>query len=168
VERAVIRNILFVCTGNICRSPLAEGLMRSLLRESGLDSLIQVDSAGIHARQGEPPDAVAVELAADDGIDIGDLRGRQFELSDFERFDLLLAMDREQLSHLKFICPRGSESRLAMLMSYSAEGVARDVVDPYRRHRRIFQQAWTDIGLACRGLLAQLQNQGQSSDDRRD
>ena len=133
--------------------------MRSLLRESGLESQIQVDSAGIHARQGEPPDPLAVELAADDGIDIGGLRGRQFELGDFERFDLLLAMDREQLSHLKFICPRGRESKLAMLMSYSAEGVARDVVDPYRRSRRIFQQAWGDIEQACRGLLGHLQNQ---------
>lgn len=133
--------------------------MRALLREAGLEAHIQVDSAGIHARQGEAPDPVAVELAADDGIDITGLRGRQFELSDFERFDLLLAMDREQLSHLKFICPRGRESKLGMLMSYAADGVARDVVDPYRRSRRIFQRAWADIEQACRGLLVQLQDQ---------
>lgn len=151
----LISRILFVCTGNICRSPLAEGLMRSLLNEAGLFD-IQVDSAGIHAREGSPPEVTAVELAAEDGIDISQLRGRQFQLADFERFDLVLVMDHEQYSHLRYVCPPDRQDRVALLMRYSGEPSARDVVDPYRRRRRVFEQAWRDINAGCRGLLQSL------------
>lgn len=132
--------------------------MRALLAEAGLAG-IDVDSAGIHAREGAPPDPTAIELAAESGIDISGLRGRQFQVVDFERFDLVLAMDHEQYSHLRFVCPPGGEQRLSLLMRFAGDGVARDVVDPYRRRRRVFEQAWRDINAGCRGLMEKLRDQ---------
>ncbi len=149
--------ILFVCTGNICRSPMAEGVMRSLLGPAGLLDRVEVDSAGIQAREGEPPDPTAIEVAAEHGIDISALRGRQFELRDFGAFHLILPMDRDQQAHLRFVCPPGEESRLRMLMSYAAPGEPADVADPYRRRRRAFLQAWRDIERGCSGLLRSVQ-----------
>lgn len=127
--------------------------MRSLLEQAGLLDRVEVDSAGIQAREGEPPDPSAIEIAAEHGIDISALRGRQFELRDFGAFHLILPMDRDQHAHLRFLCPPGEESRLRMLMSYAAPGEPADVADPYRRRRRAFLRAWRDIGRGCGGLL---------------
>jgi protein-tyrosine phosphatase len=149
----VTLRILFVCTGNICRSPMAEGAMRALLAQAELSERVAVDSAGIQAREGEAPDPTAIEIAAEHGIDISSLRGRQFQLRDFEAYNLILTMDRDQHTHLRFICPPGEESRLRMFMSYAMTGEPADVVDPYRRRRKVFLQAWRDIERGCEGLL---------------
>lgn len=135
--------------------------MRALLADAGLHD-IEVDSAGIHAREGAAPEPTAIELAAEDGIDIAGLRGRQFQLADFERFDLVIAMDSEQYSHLRFVCPPGLEPRVSMLMRYTGDTGVRDVVDPYRRRRRVFEQAWRDIRTGCNGLLSMLRD-GQAA-----
>jgi len=153
----VTLRILFVCTGNICRSPMAEGVMRTLLRQAALQDRVDVDSAGIQAREGEPPHPTAIEIAAEHGIDISTLRGRQFQLRDFAAFHLIVPMDRDQHAHLRFICPPGEESRLRMLMSYAAPGVPADVADPYGRRRKAFLQAWRDIERGCGGLLRAVQ-----------
>jgi protein-tyrosine phosphatase len=82
-------------------------------------------------------------------------------LADFQQFDLVLAMDQDQYSHLRYVCPPGLEARLALLMRYAGQTSVRDVVDPYRRRRRVFEQAWRDINAGCRGLLENLRAPGE-------
>ena len=144
--------ILFVCMGNICRSPTAEGVMRHLLDERGLDGEIEVASAGTggwHA--GSPPDARATETARGRGITL-EGAARQVTAADFEDFDLLVAMDRENLDDLRAIAPAGREHKLRMLL---ADG--RDVPDPYYGGARGFEQVLDLVKTACEELLDELQ-----------
>lgn len=124
-------SILFVCLGNICRSPSAEGFLRAALVGAGASERFTLDSAGTggwHA--GEPPDPRAIRAAADVGVDLSDLRARQVRPSDFTRFDLILAMDRQNLTDLTRLAPAGSTARL-LLYREAAFGEAKDVADPY-------------------------------------
>lgn len=94
--------VLFVCMGNICRSPTAEGVFRKMIRDAGLESSVKIDSAGTHAYHvGEPPDIRAQQAARKRGYEIGDLRARQITQDDFREFDLILAMDWENLALLQ-------------------------------------------------------------------
>jgi protein-tyrosine phosphatase len=143
--------ILFVCMGNICRSPTAEGVMRHLLAERGLAGEIDVESAGTggwHA--GNPPDARATATARARGITL-DGAARQVTRSDFEDFDLLVAMDRDNLADLRAIAPPGTEHKLRMLI---ADG--RDVPDPYYGGPRGFEQVLDLVQTACEQLLDDL------------
>jgi protein-tyrosine phosphatase len=150
--------ILFVCMGNICRSPTAEGVMRRLLREEGLEDAVELESAGTggwHA--GEPPDARAAEAAARRGIAL-DGAARQVTADDFERFDLLVAMDRENLRELLAIAPsdEGAE-KVRLLREFdpaSADAGDLDVPDPYYGGERGFERVLDLVTAACRGLLA--------------
>jgi protein-tyrosine phosphatase len=143
--------ILFVCMGNICRSPTAEGVMRHLLAERGLAGEIDAESAGTggwHA--GNPPDARATATARARGITL-DGAARQVTRSDFEDFDLLVAMDRDNLADLRAIAPPGTEHKLRMLI---ADG--RDVPDPYYGGPRGFEQVLDLVQTACEQLLDDL------------
>src|SRR5579863_9865413 len=105
-KQAVKVKVLFVCLGNICRSPTAEGVFRHLVREQGLEDRIEIDSAGTHGYHlGEPPDSRAQEAARRRGIDISGLRGRQAVARDLEYYDYVLAMDLQNLANLKRLAP---------------------------------------------------------------
>ena len=109
--------VLFVCTGNICRSPTAEGVFRHQVREAGLEHAIATDSVGLGGwHVGEPPDARAVGAARRRGIDLSDIRARQLTAGDFTRFDLLLAMDRGHYRDLSRRCPADRADRVRMFL----------------------------------------------------
>jgi len=140
--------ILFVCMGNICRSPTAEGVMRHLLAERGLEDEIDVQSAGTggwHA--GSPPDARSARAAAARGITL-EGAARQVTRADFEEFDLLVAMDRDNLADLRAIAPAGTEHKVRLLL---ADG--RDVPDPYYGGPHGFENVLDLVETACEQLL---------------
>lgn len=139
--------VLFVCTGNICRSPTAEGVVKRLARETGVS--LHVDSAGTHDYHvGEPPDERAQRHALRRGYDLSALRARQIAKRDFEEFDLILAMDRGHLRNLLRMCPSEHRGKLRLFM----EG--QDVPDPYYGGPDEFEQVLDMIEAAGRGLLA--------------
>lgn len=124
--------IVFVCTGNICRSPTAEGVAQYLIREAGLGGLITVDSAGTHASHvGEAPDPRTQQAALKRGYDLSALRARKLDALDFNRFDLLLAMDRGHLENMRRNCPVSMRHKLALFMSFAPEAEFDEVPDPY-------------------------------------
>src|SRR5919198_6401857 len=148
-----MRRILFVCMGNICRSPTAEGVMRALLREEGLDGQIELDSAGTggwHA--GDPPDPRAVAAAHGRGIAL-DGTARQVTAEDFERFDLLLAMDRENERELLVRAPdAAARAKVHLLREFDPAAVAAgdlDVPDPYFGGARGFEHVLDLVQAAC-------------------
>jgi protein-tyrosine phosphatase len=152
--------ILFVCMGNICRSPTAEGVMRTLVDDAGLDARIELDSAGTggwHA--GEPPDARASAAARGRGIALSGA-ARQVTPGDFERFDLLVAMDRENLRELHALAPDDeARAKVRLLREFDPAAVAAgelDVPDPYYGGARGFERVLDLVQSACRGLLADL------------
>jgi protein-tyrosine phosphatase len=124
--------ILFVCTGNICRSPTAEGVFRHLATRAGLGGRVQVDSAGTHGYHiGEAPDARSCAAAAVRGVDLSMLRARRVSQHDFETFDLILAMDREHLARLAALRPNGARAEIKLFLDFHPEHKGRDVPDPY-------------------------------------
>lgn len=148
--------ILFVCMGNICRSPTAEGVMRALAERAGLDRLV-VDSAGTHDYHlGEPPDPRAQAAARRRGYDLSQLRARQVVFGDFECFDLVLAMDFNNLSTLRDMCPAGAEAKIGLLMPYATNRCSSIVHDPYYRSARDFDLVLDCIEDGCKGLLCTL------------
>jgi protein-tyrosine phosphatase len=142
--------ILFVCTGNICRSPTAEGVFRSMAQHAGLDSAFTVDSAGTYAgHAGEPPSRLAVKAAARRGYDLSGLRARPLVAADIARFDHVLAMDRSHMAELRRLAPPALIGRLQMF-------AAADVADPYGGNERDYERALDAIEAGCRDLLARL------------
>jgi protein-tyrosine phosphatase len=126
------RRVLFVCLGNICRSPTAEAVFRELLRREAAGLAVDVDSAGTHGyHAGEPPDARAIAAAARRGIDMSDLRARMLEAADFERFDLVLAMDQQNFRRLQRLAPAAYRNRLRLFLDYAPDLGRREVPDPY-------------------------------------
>jgi protein-tyrosine phosphatase len=149
--------ILFVCMGNICRSPTAEGVMRKYVEEFGMAGQILIDSAGTHDYHvGEAPDPRAQAAARRRGYDLSALRARKVEAPDFERFDLVLAMDFNNLASLQDVCPPGCESKIGLLMPYARSRRATIVHDPYYRSERDFDLVLDSIEDACKGLLEAL------------
>jgi protein-tyrosine phosphatase len=149
--------ILFVCMGNICRSPTAEGVMRRLLRDEGLDGRIEIDSAGTgnwHA--GDPPDERATAAARARGIEL-DGAARQVTAADFDHFDLLVAMDRENERDLLARAPDDeARAKVRLLREFDPASVAAgdlDVPDPYYGGPRGFDRVLDLVQAACRGLL---------------
>jgi protein-tyrosine phosphatase len=142
--------VLFVCTGNICRSPMAEGVFRSMARRAGLESVFTIDSAGTYAgRAGEPPSRLAIEAAARRGYDISGLRARFVAAADIARFDHVLAMDRSHMVALRRLAPRELIGRLEMFADT-------DVADPYGGGERDYERALDVIEVGCRDLLKRL------------
>lgn len=127
-----MKRILFVCSGNICRSPTAEGVARHFIETAGLHGLVEVDSAGTHGyHAGEAPDPRSQKVAAARGYDLSRLRARKLDLADFQRFDLLLAMDRSHLQAMQRIAPAVYRSKLALFMSFARNAEFDEVPDPY-------------------------------------
>jgi protein-tyrosine phosphatase len=148
MEKAVPR-ILFVCTGNICRSPTAEAVLRHLAKEAGID--VHVESAGTGDwHVGHPPDERAQHHARGRGYDLSAQRARQVERRDFEAFDLIVAMDRGHLRVLERQCPREHRAKLRML-------AGRDVPDPYYGGPEGFEHVLDMVEAACRGLLLEVE-----------
>ena len=136
-----IMKVLTVCLGNICRSPLAEGILRNLIREHRLDWT--VDSAGTSDwHTGEPPCDGSIKVARQSGIDISKLRGRQVNKDDFVRFDLILAMDTSNYNDLLNMCPDPKyNGKIEMILNYSFPGENRSVPDSYYtgNYREVFE-----------------------------
>jgi protein-tyrosine phosphatase len=150
----VMTKILFVCMGNICRSPTAEGVFRKLAGEAGLDGGVAVASAGTHGYHvGEAPDVRAQQAARRRGYEIGDLRARQVTADDYRDYDLILAMDWENLSLLQQQCPRAFKHKLHLLMRYAGEHDAATVPDPYYGGPEGFNTVLDYVEDACQGLL---------------
>ena len=148
MEKAVPR-ILFVCTGNICRSPTAEAVLRHLAKEAAID--VHVESAGTGDwHVGHPPDERAQHHARGRGYDLSAQRARQVERRDFEAFDLIVAMDRGHLRVLERQCPREHRAKLRML-------AGRDVPDPYYGGPEGFEHVLDMVEAACRGLLLEVE-----------
>ena len=148
--------VLFVCMGNICRSPTAHGVFRKLVEDAGLVERIEIDSAGTHAyHEGEPPDRRAQQTALRHGIEMHDLRARRARSEDFEYFDYILAMDQDNYHSLSSICPegRGLERRLMLLMDFAPQMRVREVPDPYYGASGGFETVYDMVEAAVSGLL---------------
>jgi len=150
----MMTKILFVCTGNICRSPSAEGVFRHLADEAGLSAMVQVDSAGTHDfHAGEAPDARALAVTRKRGYDISHCVSRQVRQEDFHEFDLILAMDWENLSALQQRCPKPYHYKLMLLMRFANEFEEATIPDPYYGGAEGFTKMLDYIEDACQGVL---------------
>ena len=152
-------SVLFVCMGNICRSPTAEGVFRHKVAEAGLEDKIRIDSAGTIAYHvGHPPDLRAQKAALKRGIDLSSQQARRVTSSDFEKFDFVIAMDSDNHIDLDELCPPGYESRLHMFMKFTGKNDITDVPDPYYGGGRGFETVLDLVEEASEGLLQHLKN----------
>jgi low molecular weight protein-tyrosine phosphatase len=152
-----MKRILFVCTGNICRSPTAEGLFRHRIREAGLAHILAGDSAGTEGYHvGDAPDPRAIAEAARHGVEIGDLRARRLERADFERFDLLLGMDRGHLAIMRRLAPAQARDRIGLLLDHAPGSGHREVPDPYYGAEAQYQLSYRLIDAGIAGLMRYL------------
>jgi protein-tyrosine phosphatase len=149
-------SVLFICMGNICRSPTAEGVFRHLVREAGLVDQIEVDSAGTHAYHiDNPPDRRAVAAAERRGYSLDGIRARRIEDEDFDRFDYIIAMDRDNLALLHEQAPDRHAGKLHLFMQFS--GSPHDEVpDPYYGGLAGFERVLDLVEDASQGLLRQI------------
>lgn len=156
--------ILFVCMGNICRSPTAEGVFRKLATDAGLEKRILIESAGTHAfHTNEPADQRAREAAERRGFSLEGIRARPVRAEDYERFDLMLAMDRDNLAILTERAPKSPRAELELFLSYADTGVT-DVPDPYYGGTAGFERVLDLVEAASKGLLEALT--GKSGNNR--
>jgi len=152
--------ILMVCTGNICRSPTAEGVLRHRLRQAGLDTQVRVDSAGTHDYHiGDPPDPRSIRAARAEGIDISGLRARQLSAKDFEAFDLLLAMDAGHQKIMTRLCPVPLRAKLKLYLDYAPQQPLREMPDPYYGEAEGFNKVLRLCHAATDGLLTSIRQQ---------
>jgi protein-tyrosine phosphatase len=152
--------VLFVCMGNICRSPTAQGVFESLVAEASLLEHIQVDSAGTHAYHiGEPPDTRASEAAMRRGIDLSPQKARRVTAADFAEFDYVLAMDRGNIEDLSALCEPAHLQKLHLFMEYASDLVTEEVPDPYYGGSTGFERVLDLIEEAAQGLLADIRQQ---------
>jgi protein-tyrosine phosphatase len=151
-------NILFVCMGNICRSPSAEGFFINALKRSDIRNQVSTDSAGTHGYHvGHSPDARAVESAANFGVDISQLRARKVRVSDFHDYDLIVAMDRSNFADLKRIQPLDSNAGLEMMMEFHPDRRPQEVPDPYYGGVEGFSYMCELLDSATAGLLKDME-----------
>jgi len=147
--------VLFVCSGNICRSPTAEGIMRHRLNAEGLTEVIGHDSCGMHGyHQGEPPDTRSLQAALERGYDFGDLRARRITQEDFDEFDLLLAMDASHLRDMEAMRPANARGSIEMFLDYAPRASVHEVPDPYYGGRNGFEFVIDLIESGVDGLIA--------------
>ena len=152
-------SVLFVCLGNICRSPLAEAALRAEAEKAGLT--VKVDSAGTGDwHVGSPPDSRAQAVALRNGIDISTYRGRQVTVRDFHRFDHIFALDAENLENLRRIRPSDGIASLRLLMDLVPGREGTSVTDPYFGEDEGFDETWSDVTSAAKALVERLQTSG--------
>ncbi len=145
--------------GNICRSPTAEGIFRHLISEKNLADFIVTDSAGTHAYHiGESPDPRAQETAEARGIDLSDLRGRKVTESDFDKFDYVLAMDKENYTILKEMCPSSKKEQLKLFLEFAEDVPFDEVPDPYYGGSKGFEKVFDMLEKASLGFIEYIQN----------
>ena len=145
------RSVLFVCLGNICRSPLAEAAFRAEAERLGLE--VEVDSAGTGDWHiGRPPDARAAAVAQKNGIDISGLRARQVTVADFRRFDHIVALDTKNLADLQAIQPSGGKAQLSLMLDHVAGRAGQPVPDPYYGEDELFELTWAYVAEGAKGL----------------
>ncbi len=153
-------SVLFVCMGNICRSPTAQGVFEYLVENEGLSGHIHIDSAGTHAYHiGETPDNRAMEAASRRGIDLSTQRARRVGEVDFQRFDLVLAMDGDNYHDLLAICPADQSGKLRLFLEFAPQAETREVPDPYYGGGTGFERVLDLVEQAARGLLAEIRQQ---------
>lgn len=151
--------VLFVCMGNICRSPTAEGVFAKLIKDKRVEQHFFIDSAGTHAYHvGAPPDARAQKAASERGVQISHLRGRKVNQEDFQQFDYLLVMDDDNYANLMTICPDEYKSKVKYLLDYAPQLKTREVPDPYYGGKRGFEYVLDMIEAASTGFLTHVQN----------
>ena len=147
-------SVLFVCMGNICRSPTAHGVFRQKVVDHGLTLRVNVDSAGTHNyHQNSPPDERAQAHAAKRGYDLSDLRARQIQVADFERHDLILVMDWDNLALVQAICPHQYQDKVRRLSEFCLQYDSPVVPDPYYGGSRGFDHVLDLVEDACEGLI---------------
>lgn len=152
-----MERVLFVCLGNICRSPLAEGVMRHLVEERGLEDRIDVDSAGTGAwHVGEAPDPRSIDVAARNGVSLDGQRARKVRPSDFRDFTRVIAMDGANLRDLRGIAPEDAPAELHMLRDLDPEGSG-DVPDPYYGGDDGFDRVYEMVHRSCAALLDEIE-----------
>lgn len=151
--------ILFVCRGNICRSPIAHGLFSALLEKGSLGDGIKIDSAGTHAWHSSTPDPHSQQIARQHGIDITDLRSRLFVKEDLQEYNLIISMDRYNLAHIQALSDaqhqpdRQDQQQLKLLLNYAEDDSVIDVPDPYGAGIDGFALIYDLIEQGCMGLL---------------
>lgn len=150
-------NVLFVCLGNICRSPTAQGVFEHLVRQRNLQDQIRIDSAGTHAYHiGEQPDPRSQSAARSRGVDLSTQRARRVEAEDFERFDYILAMDRSNYETLKSMCEPEHLSKVSLFMQFAEHWKIDEVPDPYYGGSQGFERVLDMVEAASEGLLADI------------
>ncbi len=154
--------VLFVCLGNICRSPTAEGVFRKLVNEAGLAESISVDSAGTaNWHQGRAPDARTIAAAKKRNIDLSPLRARQLQKSDFIEFDYILGMDAVNLADINAMKPAGYKGYTGLLLAFGAQKSYREVPDPYHGGAEGFELVLDLVDDAAKGLLNKIKDKHQ-------
>ncbi len=149
--------ICFVCMGNICRSPTAQGVFEKLIEDEGLATHFSVDSAGTHAYHvGEPPDRRAQEAAKRRGIDLSPQRARRVVVEDFDEFDYIVAMDVDNQSALKALAPKAHQGKISLFMTHEESYEQNHVPDPYYGGINGFEMVLDMIESASQGLLAKI------------
>jgi len=152
-------SVLFVCMGNICRSPTAEGVFRKRVQAAGLEEQIHIESAGTHAyHANEPPDRRAQAAAKARGFDLADLRARRVTEEDFVQFNLIIAMDNDNLASLQERAGDDATSRLRLFLDFSATARGTEVPDPYYGGTAGFERVLDIVEVAADGLLQHIRD----------
>ena len=149
-----MRSVLFVCTANICRSPTAEGVLRKLMAEKAPTAKVEIDSVGTHDYHvGSAPFVMAVEAARKRGYEIEHLVARRVSQADLDHFDMILGMDRANISHLRTIAPTRCKEKIELLLEYGDRFHGKDVPDPYGGNEKAFELALDMIEDGCAGVV---------------
>jgi len=155
--------VLFVCMGNICRSPTAHGVMQALIESRGLTGQIQIDSAGTHAYHvGEKSDPRSRALAQQKGVDMSYIRARKISINDYDEFDYILAMDEDNLELINYYAPEGYSARVDLFLSFAHQQgsvVVTEVPDPYYGGDDGFEKVFQLVQLGCEALLKEIHHQ---------
>ena len=158
-EETLAQSVLFVCLGNICRSPLAEAAFGAEAEAAGLDA--ETDSAGTGDwHLGHPPDKRAQAVAMRNGIDISGLRARRVTQADFASFDHIVAMDAQNLADLRAMRPNGAQATLSLLLDHVPGREGQSVADPWAGEESGFDTTWADVSEGAKALVHQLQASG--------
>ncbi|MEE9325816.1 MAG: low molecular weight protein-tyrosine-phosphatase [Cocleimonas sp.] len=150
-------SVLFVCMGNICRSPTAEGVFRHVVNEQNMSDQISIDSAGTHAYHiGEQPDSRSQSTARNHGVDLSNQRARKALSEDFDKFEYVIAMDRSNYENLKQICSAEQTAKLHLFMEFASDWDNPEVPDPYYGEGDGFERVFDMVQAASEGLLAHI------------